>query len=137
MLSKAPPVPQISSGEAGEENSMNREGEGQVSTEDAGTQVADGGTSSPPDDRVVEDRHEAPLNANRIPEGIAVARQVFDGPLGGQQQQLQRPDTGLQKSADDRLFTWAAVGLTIAIAFLLLKKFLKASEYGAVFMDGS
>lgn len=133
MLSKSPPVPQISSGEAGEENSMNGEGEAQGSAEDAGTQVAGGGTSSPTaDDRIVEDRHEAPLNANPIPEGMAVA-----GHLGGQQQLLQRPDTRLQKPADDRLFTLAAVGLTIAIAFLLLKKFLKASEYGAVFMDGS
>lgn len=138
MLSKAPPVPQISSGEAVEENFKNGEGEVQVSAQDAGTQVADGGTSSPTSvDRIVEDRHEAPLNANPIPEGMAVARQVIDGPLREQQALLQRPDTRLQKPADDRLFTLAAVGLTIALALLLLKKFLKASEYGAVFMDGS
>lgn len=138
MLSKAAPVPQISSGEAGEENSMIGEGEAQVSAEDAGTQVAVGGTSSPTaDDGIVEDRHEAPLTANPIPEGMAVARQVIDGPLGVQQPLLQRPDTRLQKPADDRFLTLAAVGLTIAIAFLLLKKFLKAGEFGAVFMDGS
>ncbi|WOH13065.1 hypothetical protein DCAR_0832574 [Daucus carota subsp. sativus] len=137
MLSKAPPVPQISSGEAGEENSLNGEGEANGSAKDAGAQVADGGTSNPTeDDRILENRHEAPLNANPIPEELAVARPVIDGPLG-QPQLLQRPDTRMQKPADDRLLTLAAVGLTIAIAFLLLKKFLKASEYGAVFMDGS
>ncbi|XP_010548995.1 PREDICTED: ubiquitin-conjugating enzyme E2 32 [Tarenaya hassleriana] len=46
------------------------------------------------------------------------------------QQMVQRP-------ADERMFTWAAVGLTIAIAVLLLKKFIRSSGYGAVFMDES
>jgi ubiquitin-conjugating enzyme E2 J1 len=45
--------------------------------------------------------------------------------------------TRVQKPADDRLFTWAAVGLAIAIVVLLLKKFMKSSGYGAFFMDGS
>ncbi|KAJ0557425.1 hypothetical protein HanIR_Chr07g0325011 [Helianthus annuus] len=44
---------------------------------------------------------------------------------------------GVQKPADDRLFTWAAVGLTVAIMVLLLKKYMKASGHGAVFMDES
>ncbi|KAJ9546427.1 LOW QUALITY PROTEIN: hypothetical protein OSB04_018970 [Centaurea solstitialis] len=43
----------------------------------------------------------------------------------------------VQKAGDDRLFTLAAVGLTIAIVVLLLKKFMKASGHGAVFMDES
>ncbi|CAH8316606.1 unnamed protein product [Eruca vesicaria subsp. sativa] len=42
-----------------------------------------------------------------------------------------------QRSGDDRLFTWAAVGLTIAIVVLLLKKLVRSSGHGAVFMDES
>ncbi|KAG7535140.1 F-box associated interaction domain [Arabidopsis thaliana x Arabidopsis arenosa] len=41
------------------------------------------------------------------------------------------------KPVDDRLFTWAAVGLTIAIVVLLLKKFIRSSGYGAGFVDQS
>ncbi|KAK4478338.1 hypothetical protein RD792_017628 [Penstemon davidsonii] len=55
-----------------------------------------------------------------------------------QQQQLHVPQTGVvHKPADDRLFTWAAFGLTIAIVVLLLKKFLKANGYDVVFMNES
>uniref|UniRef100_A0A1J3DKW0 Ubiquitin-conjugating enzyme E2 32 n=1 Tax=Noccaea caerulescens TaxID=107243 RepID=A0A1J3DKW0_NOCCA len=42
-----------------------------------------------------------------------------------------------QKQGDDRLFTWAAVGLMIAIVVLLLKKFVRSSGHGAVFMNES
>ncbi|KAJ0076437.1 hypothetical protein Patl1_35195 [Pistacia atlantica] len=42
-----------------------------------------------------------------------------------------------QKPVDDRLFTWTAGGLTTAILAFLLKKFMKYSGHGAVFMDGS
>ncbi|CAN8259055.1 unnamed protein product [Cochlearia groenlandica] len=42
-----------------------------------------------------------------------------------------------QKPVDDRLFTWAAVGLTIAIMVLLLKKFIRSSDYGAGFINES
>ncbi|KAJ4912379.1 Ubiquitin-conjugating enzyme E2 32 [Raphanus sativus] len=42
-----------------------------------------------------------------------------------------------QRRGDDRLFTWAAVGLTIAIVVLLLKKLVRSSGHGAVFMDES
>ncbi|KAF5799157.1 hypothetical protein HanPI659440_Chr07g0268591 [Helianthus annuus] len=52
-------------------------------------------------------------------------------------EQITEPVLGVQKPADDRLFTWAAVGLTVAIMVLLLKKYMKASGHGAVFMDES
>ncbi|KAJ0075466.1 hypothetical protein Patl1_35214 [Pistacia atlantica] len=42
----------------------------------------------------------------------------------------------VQKTVDDRLFAWAAGGLTTAILALLLKKFMKYTGHGAVFMDG-
>ncbi|XP_047335348.1 uncharacterized protein LOC124938843 isoform X2 [Impatiens glandulifera] len=38
-------------------------------------------------------------------------------------QTLQKPRT--QKPADERCFTWAVVGLTVAIVLLLSKKFIK------------
>lgn len=53
------------------------------------------------------------------------------------QQVFHKPETRVPKPADDRLFTLAAFGLTIAIVVLLLKKFLKANGHGAVFMDES
>lgn len=138
MLNKAPPVPQLIPAQAAEKNSTNEDGESQVSSQNAGVHAA--GEELPNtevDERIVEERHEALLNANPVTEGMGVARLVTAGHSSEQQQQLQRPETRVQRPVDDRLFTWAAVGLTIAIAFLLLKKFLKASEYGAVFMDGS
>lgn len=138
MLSKAPPVPQLCSAQAAEENSTNADGEAQVSPQNTGLQVDGERIPNPEvDERIVEELHEAPLRANPIPEVMGAARQVTAGRSSEQQLLLQNPETRVQRPADDRLFTWAAVGLTIAIAFLLLKKFLKASEYGAVFMDGS
>ncbi|KAF5762943.1 putative ubiquitin-conjugating enzyme E2, ubiquitin-conjugating enzyme/RWD [Helianthus annuus] len=66
--------------------------------------------------------------ANAVPSASSSVHAVEP-----QQQQV----LGVQKPADDRLFTWAAVGLTVAIMVLLLKKFMKASGHGAVFMDES
>lgn len=53
------------------------------------------------------------------------------------QQILHKPEKRAPKVADDRLFTWAVLGLTIAIVVLLLKKFLKANGHGAVFIGES
>ncbi|KAI3743640.1 hypothetical protein L1987_61351 [Smallanthus sonchifolius] len=85
-----------------------------------------------------------PLNENLEAEGSRVSGQVtpvtppttlnVPSPVPAVVQQHQQI---VQKSADDRLFTWAAVGLALAIAVLLLKKFMKASGHGAVFMGQS
>uniref|UniRef100_A0A5B7AN85 Putative ubiquitin-conjugating enzyme E2 32 n=1 Tax=Davidia involucrata TaxID=16924 RepID=A0A5B7AN85_DAVIN len=136
MLSKAPPVPQLSPSQATNKQSTNTEGEARVGSQNAGAEAFGEGLPNPVvGDRIVEEVHEAPLNVNPSPEGLRVSRQV---PAGHSSEQLlQKAEPRVQKQANDRLFTWAAVGLTIAIVILLLKKFMKASGYGAVFMDGS
>ncbi|GLT32616.1 hypothetical protein SLA2020_072700 [Shorea laevis] len=132
MLSKAPPVPQLPPLQSSEENPTNREGENQAEQEDAGAAVAGDELPHPAGDRIVEEVQEEPVNAIR---GPAVAR---DAPARKPSDPLlQKPEMRLQKPVDDRLFTWAAVGLTIAIVVLLLKKFMKSSGFGTVFMDGS
>ncbi|XP_007035779.2 PREDICTED: ubiquitin-conjugating enzyme E2 32 [Theobroma cacao] len=136
MLSKAPPVPQLGPSQASEEHSMDRDGVTQANQQDSVSMAGgDGLPNQAVGDRVVEEEPVAPANANPAPAEIRVVREV--PARGPSNQPLQRPELRVQKSADDRLFTWAAVGLTIAILVLLLKKFLKSSGHGAVFMDGS
>lgn len=135
MLSKAPPVPQLSSSQASEEQSS-KEGDAQVSSQNGEDAPAAEGLPDPPvEDRIVEEREEVLANTN---VGPARTRTQLAVPSNGSNNQvLRRQETRVPKPADDRLFTWAAVGLTIAILVLLLKKFMKASGHGAVFMDGS
>ncbi|XP_059632798.1 ubiquitin-conjugating enzyme E2 32-like [Cornus florida] len=135
MLSKAPPVPQLSSSLSPEEHSTNEEREAQASHQNVGEAAGEGLLGPGVGDRIVDEPHEAPLNVNPISEGGSVSEQV---PAGRSNEQLlHKPEAKVQRPADDRLFTWAAVGLTIAIVVLLLKKFMKANGHGAVFMDGS
>ncbi|KAK3015630.1 hypothetical protein RJ639_005504 [Escallonia herrerae] len=140
MLSKAPPVPQLTPSKVLEEETSNRdiqEAPTPVSPQPAGTEGnADSPTNPDVGDRIVEELREAPLNENAVPEESRVARTLPTG-HSTEQPLLQKTEPRAQKPADDRLFTFAAVGLTIAIVVLLLKKFMKASGYGAVFMDGS
>jgi ubiquitin-conjugating enzyme E2 J1 len=140
MLGKAPSVPQQNSVQGSEEHPGNNEGEAQA--QDAGVVAAAEELPNPAvgeiqevGERVIEEVHEAPVNVNPSPTGTSVSREI--PARDPSDQLLQRPVTRVQKPADDRLFTWAAVGLTIAIVVLLLKKFMKSSGYGALFMDGS
>lgn len=135
MLSKAPPVPELGSAQDAEENSTVVE----AGPLPAGVQAESEELQIPAvDDRIVEQQDEGPINANPVSERMVVARQVTTGNPSQQHQLLQRPAaTRVQRSADDRLFTLAAVGLTIAIAYLLVKKFLKASDFGTFSMNGS
>lgn len=135
MLQKAPPVPQPSASQAPEEHPNNTEVEAPASPQNAGiVAVGEGLPNSEAGDRIVEDVHEALGNTNSSPVGSST--QVT--PRDSSEQLLRRPEPRVvQKPADDRLFTWAAVGLTIAIVVLLLKKFMKANGHGAFFMDGS
>nr|XP_043605885.1 ubiquitin-conjugating enzyme E2 32 [Erigeron canadensis] len=141
MISKAPAVPQPSSEEAsvesppvttelvaGEETPMSAQN---ITTEIGGQE-----------EQQLEENHEVPANENTEPEGPRVSMQAATAVPSASssvhtveppQQQLAR----VQRPADDRLFTWAAVGLTIAIVVLILKKFMKASGHGAVFIDES
>ena len=136
MLSKAPLVPQTNPTQVSEENSAHEQNEANPIPQNAGV-VAYGDELTNPDvgDRLVEEPHEAPVNVNPRPEGLSVSRMVRAGP--STEQLLQNPAPRVQKPSDDRLFTLAAIGLTIAIVVLLLKKFMKASGHSAVFMDGS
>lgn len=133
MLSKAPPVPQLSTCE---ERPGNREGEAQASSIDAMVAGAGEGLPAPVGDRIIEEvQEDVPASVNPNPVVAGTSREV---PANASGVQLQpKPETRVQKPADDRLFTWAAVGLTIAILVLLLKKFMKSNGHGAVFMDGS
>lgn len=133
MLSKAPPVPQLSTCE---EQPGNREGEAQASSIDAMVAGAGEGLPAPVGDRIIEEvQEDLPASMNPNPVVAGTSREV---PANASGVQLQpKPETRVQKPADDRLFTWAAVGLTIAILVLLLKKFMKSNGHGAVFMDGS
>ncbi|XP_022741846.1 ubiquitin-conjugating enzyme E2 32-like [Durio zibethinus] len=127
MLSKAPPVPQLSASQTSEEHSSDQDGDAQANQQDSATVVAGNGLPNQAIvDRVVEEEPVAPANANPPPADIRFMREI-----------PARPEMRVQRSADDRLFTWAAVGLTIAILVLLFKKFMKSSGHGAVFMDGS
>ncbi|XP_023527847.1 ubiquitin-conjugating enzyme E2 32-like isoform X2 [Cucurbita pepo subsp. pepo] len=75
------------------------------------------------------------VNVNLQPEAARVAREVPSSRPTAKVQ--QRPETRVHRPADDWLFKWAAIGLTLAIVVLLLKKFMKASAHGSVFMDES
>ncbi|PWA89804.1 ubiquitin-conjugating enzyme 32 [Artemisia annua] len=141
MISKAPPVPQKTSEDTSEE----------APTPVATEVVADEAPVGPQnvnaeiienEEQHLEGNHETPANEDTEPEGPRVLRQVASVVPSAsssvqtvelQQEQVLR----VQKPADDRLFTWAAVGLTIAIVVLILKKFMKASGHGAVFIDES
>ncbi|KAH7573483.1 hypothetical protein ACOSP7_007178 [Xanthoceras sorbifolium] len=136
MFSKAPPVPQLIPSESSEEHPTNSEVVTPATSQDT-ENVANGEGLPNPEvgERIIEEVQEVPANANPNPTGVRASREV---PASGPREQLlPKPETRAQKPADDRLFTWAAVGLTIAILVLLLKKFMKSSGHGAVFMDGS
>ncbi|KAK7387991.1 hypothetical protein VNO78_22790 [Psophocarpus tetragonolobus] len=133
MLGKSSPVPQLGPSQASEEHSK---------TEDAEAQNLQNPEALPAGDRIVEEQ-ELPVNANPNPAEVQASTEIPSGVSGNQLLQKSdarllnlKPETRAQKS-EDRLFTLAAIGLTIAIVVLLLKKFIKYTEYGAVFLDES
>ncbi|KAK7246273.1 hypothetical protein RIF29_41135 [Crotalaria pallida] len=141
MLSKASAAPLDNPTQAPEEHPKTEEADAQVNSdipeglpalEEVPDQAGDG---------IVEEQ-EVIANAN--PAGVITPREVQSSVSRNQVTQTSadtrvqnpRPETRVQKP-DDRLFTLAAIGLTIAIVVLLLKKFIKSTEYGAVFFNGS
>ncbi|KAL0388877.1 UNVERIFIED_CONTAM: Ubiquitin-conjugating enzyme E2 32 [Sesamum radiatum] len=128
MLRKAPPVPQ--GNETAEVHTDNRDGQHSPQIDAEGTTEA---VPHPDEDGgIIEEPNETPANINVAETSQSVPTMPTNG-----QQLLHKPEARVPKPADDRLFTWAAFGLTVAIVVLLLKKFLKASGYGAVFMNES
>ncbi|XP_039067102.1 ubiquitin-conjugating enzyme E2 32-like isoform X2 [Hibiscus syriacus] len=137
MWSKAPPVPQLSPSQASKEHPTNSDGGPQANQQDSVNMVAENRPLNQQDS--VEEEPLAPANANPGNAEMRMRAAVSEIPAREpSHQQLRRPpEMRVQRSADDRLFTWAAVGLTIAILVLLFKKFTKSSGPGAVFMGGS
>ncbi|KAJ1395288.1 Ubiquitin-conjugating enzyme E2 [Sesbania bispinosa] len=142
MLSKALPVPQSSPSQASEEQPRIEEVKAQVNLQNPEALPAGVGIPDQAGDRIVEEQ-ELLVNANPNPAGVEASTEI---PSRVSSNQLhQKSDTRVQslkpetrvKKPDDRLFTLAAIGLTIAIMVLLLRKFIKSTEHGAVFMDGS
>ncbi|CAL5198979.1 unnamed protein product [Lathyrus oleraceus] len=141
MLSKANPVPQPSPSQASEEP-KNEEAETQVTLPNPEALPAGEGIPDEAGDRIVEEQ-EVPVNANPNPVGVEATNEIQPGvpsnqlpPKSETRVQNLKPETRVQKP-DDRLFTVAAIGLAIAIMVLLLKKFIKSTEHGAVFMNES
>lgn len=135
MLSKAPPVLQNGSSRASEgQNATEIEGEVEGSSGDA---PPDATQEEPQDltstERIIEEQpHEVPHDTNPIQNP-----QSLHATHSNDQLLLPRPEQRIPRQADDRLFTWAAIGLTIAIVVLLLKKFMKTGGHGAYFTDES
>nr|GMD80657.1 ubiquitin-conjugating enzyme E2 32 [Ipomoea batatas] len=134
MQSKAPPVPQGCPASP-EEQTTNKDGDAQETTQNTNAESSE---ARRPDqsaaDGIVEQQDEArPLVAHPA----QTSREV--PPLHLHEQRVLRnpQQRVVPRQADDRIFTWAAVGLSIAIVVLLLKKFMKANGHGAVFMDES
>ncbi|CAM8915172.1 unnamed protein product [Rhodiola kirilowii] len=137
MLRKAPSVPEKSSQISSVESPVK---EADTESTPADAVVTPGVVSSEEDhpsiaeDRTLAAENEVPTNNSpNLVASLAAAEQ----PVRSTQPSLQRTEVTHPRVADDRLFNWAAVGLTIAIVVLLLKKFMKANGYGAVFMDES
>ncbi|KAJ8444985.1 hypothetical protein Cgig2_029179 [Carnegiea gigantea] len=131
MLSKAPPVPENSE-QASEDHPGEQEAKSEGNENDSSATTAEEPANAG-EERIVEAPPLALENANP-PMVHTDVRQVRARIPG---QHVQRPTSRAQRPAEDRLFTWAAVGLTIAIVFLLLKKLVKSSGYGAIFMSES
>ncbi|RAL38564.1 hypothetical protein DM860_002542 [Cuscuta australis] len=131
MISKAPLIPQASPAVPAteEEQATNRDGEVPETSQNPITESAD--------DRIVEEQEEARLVAPPVQTPSRAAAPSVH--LHEQRVLLHEPEHRVPSAGpgDERIFTWAAVGLSIAIIVLLLKKFMKASGHGAVFMDES
>ncbi|KAG6398630.1 hypothetical protein SASPL_140097 [Salvia splendens] len=127
MLSKALPVPKDTVVKTGnEENEL----EGQQSP----NEDTEGATETETQPAEVDEIVQEP---NGVPSNVHVAAEASNSVPANEQQLLQKSETRVPKQADDRLLTWAALGLTIAIVVLLLKKFMKADGHGAVFLNQS
>jgi ubiquitin-conjugating enzyme E2 J1 len=134
MLSKAPPVPQVSSSEGSEAQPTEKEGEVEGSSQNAEADATQEGLRDPtPTDGIIE---EQLLEVPPIIDPV-VNPQPLPASQSGDRLLLQRPEPRVTRRADDRLFTWAAVGLTVAILVLLLKKFMRDDGHGAFFTDQS
>ncbi|CAA7015625.1 unnamed protein product [Microthlaspi erraticum] len=140
ILSKATVVPKPIPQECNQAPSTESETQSQAEPQEATTVVEEQSiatTDTTPDDQIIEEAAEAVnRSASVSPTARALATvEVAARASGSGEQTVVR--RAAQKPADDRLFTLAAVGLTIAIVVLLLKKFIRSGGYGAGLMDES
>ncbi|RWW75248.1 hypothetical protein BHE74_00016735 [Ensete ventricosum] len=133
----APPVPQLPPTPTTEptdivvnEEQVNAGSDAITATEDLPTQEVEQGA--------MEDGHEVRGNAVTGPPrvGLSAGVSLSMTPAAEVGEQPQRPAARAQNSLDDRVLTWAAIWLVVAILLLLAKKFLKSNAY-AGYMSGS
>ncbi|KAL1548205.1 Ubiquitin-conjugating enzyme E2 32 [Salvia divinorum] len=124
MLSKAQSLPQSN---VNSEVQQTESEEIQQIPQDIVEETTEASSHPSEENGIVEEPNETPSEANVS----QTSRPVPTTPT------TSEPETRVHKPADERLFTLAAFGLTIAIVVLLLKKFLKANGHGVVFMDES
>lgn len=136
MLSKAPPVPAQLPNTTPEENSNTEDKESEDNSSSNASPVEDGPNPEVREEEVMEEVHEGHVEAavGQLRVGLSLSRQPE-----AEAQVVERPKTSAkaQKPMDDRLLTWAAVALTVAIVVLLVKKFVKSHGLIGYFMDGS
>lgn len=131
MLSKAPGVPTPASAPALDEHPVQRHEEEAPADAPAANAAAAAvageiaANNAPPEQRIVEEVREVRVNAGAgrvrlsFSAGVRFKRRVAAN---------AEPAAAAPKPAvDERWFTYAAVGLTIAIVALLMKKFLKVN----------
>jgi ubiquitin-conjugating enzyme E2 J1 len=139
MLAKAPPVPplttitsseattpQLAAPPATDQNQNEEAVNGNANNDfEVDPGHAQQNVIPEPDREVVENVHEVRVDAaaGRLRVGFRAEVTVTRG------------QPVVHKPRDDRLYTWAAIGLTVAIVVLLVKKVLKSSGLGG-YMEG-
>lgn len=120
LLSKSPAVPQLTqppNNEAPPTNAATEEPESNAPINEA---------PNPESEQMpaIENVHEAHANAEAAPVRVGVSAEVRV-PRSETRQTVQRT----QQPNNDRLFSVAALGLTVAIIVLVMKKFLRSYGY--------
>ncbi|KAG2239101.1 hypothetical protein Bca4012_023869 [Brassica carinata] len=136
MLSKTP-SPKPNPEECNKTSSADSDGQSQTKLQDAEAAIAEPVTAVEENvvDQIAEEAGQTVVPGANATVEVA-AGDNRDG-LVRRREQGAVVVRAAQRRGDDRLFTWAAVGLTIAIVVLLLKKLVRSSGHGAVFMDES
>ncbi|CAG7888077.1 hypothetical protein BRARA_A01925 [Brassica rapa] len=136
MLSKTP-SPKPNPEECNKTSSADSDGQSQTKPQDTEAATAEPVTAVEENvvDQIAEEAGQTVVPGANAAENVA-AGDNRNG-LVRRREQATVAVRAAQRRGDDRLFTWAAVGLTIAIVVLLLKKLVRSSGHGALFMDES
>ncbi|XP_038988814.1 ubiquitin-conjugating enzyme E2 32-like [Phoenix dactylifera] len=137
MLSRAPPVPQLAPVQTIDERKKNASNEQQISPNSNTVAATEDHPNPEMERRVVEDVPGVHVDAaaGRLRVSFSAGVSLSTTPQVEASEQPENPVARAQKPMDDRLLTWVALGLTVAIVALLVKKFLKSSG-SAGFVDG-